>query len=90
MVDEKLTSDEIVKRGEAMDVIVQMEGWKYLRDWLTKTVDFYKESLFMLNNRDLEKIQEMRIQGITYRNILSKPKEWIDEKNRQLNKTKGV
>jgi len=89
MVDEKLTSDEIVKRGEAMETVIQMDGWKYLRDWLSKTVDFYKESLFMLNNKDLERIQEMRIQGISYRNILNKPKEWIDDKNRLLNKTKG-
>ncbi len=91
MVDqiEKLTSEDIIKRGEAMDVLVQMEGWKYLRDWLNKTVDFYKESLFMLNNRDLDRIQEMRIQGNAYRNILNKPKEWIDDKNRQLNITKG-
>jgi len=91
MVDdrEKLTSEDIVKRGEAMDVLIQMEGWKYIRDWLIKTVDFYKESLFMLNNKDLERIQEMRIQGISYRNILNKPKEWIDDKNRLINKTKG-
>ena len=90
MVDEKLTSDEIVKRGEAMDVLIQMEGWKYLRDWLNKTVEIYKESLFMLNNKDLDSIQEMRIQGNAYRNVLNKPKEWIDKKNRQLNITKGV
>ena len=92
MVDniEKLSTEDIIKRGEAIETVVQMEGWKYLRDWLTKTVDFYKESLFMLNNRDLEKIQEMRIQGISYRNIANKPKEWIDEKNRLINKTKGV
>ena len=89
MVDEKLSNDEIIKRGEAMDTLIQMDGWKYLRDWLSKTVDFYKESLFMLNNKDLERIQEMRIQGISYRNILNKPKEWIDDKNKLLNKTKG-
>ena len=91
MVDEreKLTNEDIIKRGEAMDTVVQMEGWKYLRDWLSKTVDLYKESLFMLNNRDMENIQEMRIKGISYRNILNKPKEWIDDKNRLINKTKG-
>jgi len=91
MVDEreKLTSEDIIKRGEAMDALVQMGGWKYLRDWLSKTVDFYKESLFMLNNKDMDRIQEMRIQGISYRNILNKPKEWIDDKNRLINKTKG-
>ena len=84
MVDIKLTNDDIVKRGEYMDSLIQMEGWKYLRDWLNKTVELYKESLFQLNNKDIEKIQEMRIQGIAYRNIANKPKEWIDEKNKLI------
>lgn len=84
MVDNKLTNDDIINRGKAMDTLVQMEGWKYLRDWLNKTVELYKESLFQLNNKDIEKIQEMRIQGIAYRNIANKPKEWIDEKNKLI------
>ena len=84
MVDNKLTNEDIIRRGEAMDAIIQMDGWKYLRDWLNKTVELYKESLFQLNNKDIEKIQETRIQGIAYRNIANKPKEWIDEKNKLI------
>ena len=84
MADIKLTNDDIINRGKAMDTLVQMDGWKYLRDWLNKTVELYKESLFQLNNKDIEKIQETRIQGIAYRNIANKPKEWIDEKNKLI------
>ena len=88
-INEKLSVEDIIKRGEAMDTIIQMDGWKYLRDWLAKQVEFRKESLFLLSNKNIEDIQELRIQGIAYRNILNKPKEWIDEKNRQLKITKG-
>ncbi len=85
MVDDKLLdSKDIISRGGAMDILVQSEGWKYLRDWLNKQVEFYKESLFQLNNKDIDRIQEMRIQGIAYRNIANKPKEWIDEKNKLI------
>jgi hypothetical protein len=84
MVENKLSDDDVINRGKAMDVLIQMDGWKYLRDWLSKTVELYKESLFQLNNNDLNRIQEMRIQGIAYRNIANKPKEWIDEKNKLI------
>jgi hypothetical protein len=84
MADDKLTDDDIIMRGRAVETLIQMDGWKYLSDWLNKTVELYKESLFQLNNKDIERIQEMRIQGIAYRNIANKPKEWIDEKNKKL------
>ncbi len=89
MVDIKLTDEEIIRRGEAMETVLQMDGWKYLRDWLNGMVEVHKESLFSLNNKDIEKIQEMRIQGNAYRNVLNKPKEWIDEKDRTLKNLKG-
>ncbi len=83
---EKLNSAEVITRGEAMEVMLASDGWKYLEKWMEDVVEINKGKLLNLEVRDINWIYDCRVLINVYQAELARPYEWIRSKNEKLKK----
>ncbi len=82
----KHNPDKVVNRGEAMEIMLQSDGWKYLRDWWEFVISENTKVLIDIRQDDINKINDLRVLLAVYKGMLKRPQEWIDAKNLQIKK----
>jgi uncharacterized protein YciU (UPF0263 family) len=73
---------QIRERGEAAEVLVGTDGWKYLHDWMKLQTEEFTKVLINVQQNDINRINDIRMYIHAFKGIMDKPQEWIDEKNK--------
>jgi hypothetical protein len=74
--------EKIILRGNAAEVLVGTDGWKYLFDWMEYQVKEYTKVLVNVQQNDINRINDIRMYIVAFNGIMNKPQEWINEKNK--------
>ena len=68
-------------RGSAMEDMIKQDGWLYLKDWIDDQVDFTVNMLTNIKVVDIDKINDLRCIIQTYKGLLRKPMEFMEQRN---------
>ena len=82
----KYDPDKIKSKGEAMEVMITTDGWKYLKEWMEDRVEKNTKMLIDIRQDDIGKINDMRVLLAVFKGMIGRPQEWIDEKNKVIKK----
>ena len=81
---EYLTSAQMIQRGGDTKIMLENDGWKWLKDDLSKTIAYLEEKLSIIaaKTRDIDKINDCGITIQIYKDILNRPELYINEGKR--------
>ena len=82
----KYDPDAIKSRGEAMEMMLGTDGWKYMREWWEFVISENTKMLIDIRQSDINKINDLRVLLAVYKGMLARPNEWIGEKNKVIKK----
>jgi hypothetical protein len=85
-VEQKLTPEEIIARGNVFEDFIKSKGWKYLSEWINRSIEFKRALLESYNARTIDEINDIRTSMSVYKLILNKPIEYIKKKNNLVEK----
>ena len=77
---------EIVRRGEAIEELIQSNGWKYIKEFLQICIDNHKVNIesMIMQRSDFDKLIDMQITVKVYEFLLKLPDEFIIAKNKAM------
>lgn len=83
--------DKTVQRGEAIEELLQSNGWKYIKDFLEILINNHKRNIesMIIQRTDYDKLVDMQITVKAYEFLLGLPNEFISAKNIAV-KNKGA
>ena len=84
-INPKHNSDKIIQLGDAAEVLMSTDGWKELSKWMAEVADGFHQKLLNVNI-GIDRTNDIRILVIAYKGILSKPQEWINNRNSEKKK----
>lgn len=81
---------EIVRRGEAIEELIQSNGWKYIKEFLEVLINSHKRNIesMIMQRTEFDKLVDMQIVVRSYELLLGLPDEFILAKNKAV-KNKG-
>ena len=80
-INREMSDKEIAARGNAIEDMINQDGWKYFKDWIEDQVDFTVNMLTNIKVVDIDKINDLRCIIQTYKGLLRKPKEFMEQRN---------
>jgi hypothetical protein len=82
-----------IQRGEAIEELIQSDGWKYIKDFLELLINNHKRNIetSILQRIEYDKLIDMQITVKAYEFLLKLPDEFIAskniaDKNKEMNK----
>jgi Zn-dependent M32 family carboxypeptidase len=78
-----IKTGKTIQRGEAIEELLQSNGWKYIKEHLEILIDAHKRNIetMIMQRADYDRLIDMQITVRAYEFLLGLPNEWVSAKN---------